>query len=1049
MNQLISWWARNPVAANLLMIGLFITGILGFMKMEREVIPDIGLGLIEVNVLWPGASPQEVEEQLVVRIEEALKDVDHITQLNSTAREGFGQVLIKAGPSADMGQFINNIKLKIDSISNFPRNIEPPVVSEVFARSELIQVAVHGEVSERNLARIAEELRNEIALLPGVSIVEVAGARREEVSIELSAQAIREYNLSISELSNAIRASSINFSSGRIRTNMGEFQLRGKNFAQNQSDFEDIIVRQGERGGIIRVGDVAKVVDGFEEDQLIGEFNGQKAVLIKVLSSEKTDIVKISQSVNKWLVEAKKRQPEGVNLTLWWDSSEIYKDRMSTLGNSAFYGLLLVFVVLFLSLRPKIALWVTLGIATAYAGSFALLPANDVSINILSTFAFLLVLGIVVDDAIVIGESIHDQSDSDGSGNVENAILGTQLVAKPVLYAVLTTMIVFMPWFFLSGQDAQITRHISIVIVLALAFSIIEAFFILPAHLSQLEPIDSNNSLVRIQRRISQSIVDFANNQYRRLLQTVVRNNLLTLSIFTTLFIISIGFLTSGWVKFSFLPAIESDRITVSINLVNGTPEYRALDVLNQVKRAQKQLVLAVEAGQGKDAQLVQNWYSSLNGSKINVILKLVTPGNRSMSAKEASAQLRQFIGNIPDAQEVLVSYNNNNAPGLEYAVSHSDLDVLKTAVNELKNKLNSYQDLEDVRDNLQSSATEELHFRLLPGAERMGLNLSNILQEVRSAYYGEEVQRIARNGKDVKVMVRYPLDDRNSLESLANFRFLTKDNKEVPLNAVTQIEYRPGVKSIERRERQRTALISAEVNGDAMTEIQSDLQKVFLPEWLAKYPGLSLGEVGSAESQKAFITEILGLYAIAFFLMYALISVAFRSYTKPLVVMVAIPFGFMGAVYGHYLYGVPMALFSYFGIGAAAGVVVNDNLVLLDYINRLQEKGALAREAVIEASVKRFRPIVLTSVTTFVGLIPMMADRSVQAQFLQPAVVSLAFGVLVAAAVTLLLVPAIYVIGPDLRSALTKTSGKFRSDQSRPIDNATVMNEVTNVSNN
>lgn len=1027
MNGLIAWWARNPVAANLLMIGIVITGFLGFMNIEREAFPVIKANNVEVIVAWPGAAPQEVEEQIIVRVEEALTDLDNIDRIFASANEGSAYIWVRALGPVDMGAFVGNIKRRVDAISSLPRDIERPIVREQIYRDQSMRIGLYGDIGERQLTRLAEDLRDEVAMLPGISIVELFGTRREEVSVELSEEALRRYGLSFDEVARAIGATSVNISSGRVRTESGDILLRARNLANTQTEFENIILRQDIEGGILRVGDVAKVVDGFEEEDILATLNGEPAVLIQVMSQEHMDVVKASDSVHKWVEETQKRLPEGVGLTIWWDNADVYKGRMETIVSSAITGLLLVFIILILTLRPKVALWVTVGIATAYMGSLALLPSADVSLNVISTFAFLLVLGIVVDDAIVVGESIHHTAQQRG-GTVESAIMGTQLVAKPVMFAVLTTMIAFMPWLFLSGEDVQITRHISIVIILSLTFSLIEAFFILPAHLRTLAPEskESKYALVRkflsLQQAIAHSIIHFARTTYRRSLAFSLRHRYATVATFVGVFIISMGVFSSGWVKFSFMPEIEGDGIYINVDLPNDTPYDRALQILKQIQAAEKQLVDEVNAvaeeGQGK---LVENWYTRSRRDSVLAMVKLVPPSERELSAKDVALRLKELIGDVPDAEEITVNYTTNDSvPRLSYAISHPDMDTLLAASEALQAKLRSYDSVYYVRDDLQGSVSE-LHFTLLPGAERMGFTLREVSRQVRQAYYGEEVQRLPRENGDVRVMVRYPKAERYNLASLENFRLRTPDGSAVPLLSVVDVEVASGVKEIKRRERRRSSTVNANLITDVGRDIQKDLDENFFPEWEKQFPGVIRGAVGQAEGEARFFKEVTSLYLLAFFVMYWLLAVAFGSYVQPLIIMTAIPFGYMGAVYGHLIFGLSMALFSYFGIAAAAGVVVNDNLVLMDYVNRAREQGMNALDAVLEAGAERFRPILLTTVTTFVGLIPMMAERSIQAQFLHPAVISLAFGVLVALAVTLYLVPSLYCIGEEIREGFAK----------------------------
>jgi multidrug efflux pump subunit AcrB len=1017
MGGIVSWWARNTVAANLAMVGIWISGILAFFTLEREVFPTFPINWVEVSVVWRGAAPQEIEEQIIIRIEESVADLDSVQRIRAIALEGVGQVFIETDPRVDIAKFINEVKLRVDSISTLPSDIEPPRVREILTRNELIRVAVSGSADERTLKRVAERARDEIALLPGASIVELFGARAEEVSIEVSEESLRRYGLTFDEVVRAIRNTSVNLSSGNVRTQTGDIQLRARNLADTREDFEKIVVRQTPDGATIRIGDVATVTDGFEDVNLLATLNGEPAVLVQVMTQEKMNVVKTSESVQKWLEKPKDWLPDGVELTMWFDSSKIYFDRMGTISRSAVMGLLLVFLVLIATLRPKVAVWVTVGIATAFAGAFIFLPSNDVSLNMLSLFAFLLVIGIVVDDAIIVGESIHRQVEQGGQG-VDAAILGTQLVLKPVIFAVFTTIIAFAPWLFLSGAQVQVTRHISIIVICALAFSLLEALLILPAHLSNLKERTKKGRFARFQSTIADGLVHFAQTYYRPLVRWAVYKRYLTTSIFIAVFLLSIGLIQGNRVGLAFFPEVEDEQIVVQVTLPEGMPYSRALEILEQLQKAEKQLEEEVNARakkEGGSGELIANWYTRARDGSVLAIVQLAPPEVRDLSAKEAAERLRELIGEIPDAEEIVLNYTiNQRDPGLQFSVNAPDLDILQLAVDALKAKLDEYDSVYNVTDSLRRS-TDEIQLVLKPGAEQLGLTLADISRQLRQAYYGQEVQRLPREGNDVRVMVRYPREARRSLDSLQDFRLRTADGRQVPLSAVADIEFAPGLKRIDRRERQRSAVVSAEVTGDTSKQIMKDLNESFFPDWMREFPGVSRGAIGVAEAEQQFMQEVSSLYLVALLTMYALLAIAFRSYWLPLLIMTAIPFGFMGAVFGHYFYGMSIVLFSYFGIGAAAGVVVNDNLVLVDYVNRLRDQGMGALDALVEAGVTRFRPILLTSVTTFVGLVPMMAEQSTQAKFLQPMVTALAYGVAFATFVTLLFVPALYGIGVDM----------------------------------
>ena len=1028
MERIIAWWASNPVAANLLMFGILLAGLLGFLAMEREAFPVFKPHQVVIEVVWPGAAPQEVEEQIVMRIEAALSGLESVYRYYSTATENFARIEVHTLPSQNMDSFLNDVKNAVDAVNSLPRDIENPKVRRVEYRQEMMRVAVHGHIGEKALTQLAQDMRDEIAQLPYISLLELFGSRREEVTIELSADAMRQYGLGFAEVAAAIRASSINLSTGQIRTETGDVRLRARNLADSEDEFSRIVIRQSQGGASVRVGDVARVIDGFEDEEILATMNGEPAVLLQVLSTDNMQVVKSSDAVRAWMATRKLDLPEGVSLSLWFDTADIYKSRMNTITASAFVGLLLVFLVLILSLRPVVALWVTVGIAVSFMGAFALLPMNDVSLNIMSTFAFLLVLGIVVDDAIVVGESIHQHSHT--HGGLAAAVEGASVVSKPVIFAVLTTMVAFAPFFFLSTEEAQVTRQFSIVITLALLVSLVEAFLILPAHLAHLQHREKLGRLARWQKRIEESIVHFANTTYRRWVERCVRYRYVTVSAFAMAFILSLGLYSSGWVKFGFMPEVENEIIYLNVTLPTGTPYARALAVLDQLQEAELKLIKEVgerAIDEGGSGQLIEGWYTRSRRDSVIAIIKLAPPEIRDLSAKEAATRLRELVGEIPDADEIEVNYTmNNSTPQVNYALRHGDMEVLRAAAAEVQARLYSYDGTFYVRDSMRGES-DELHIQLLPGAEKLGVTLAQVSQQVRQAYFGEEVQRLPRENGDVRVMVRYPSALRHSLDSLNQFYIRTLEGREIPLLSLAEIEVATGVQNIDRRDGERVVWVTADVTGDLMSDINTDMKDNFLPQIEKKYPGIKIGVSGNAESEELFMSELVSLFGIALFVMYALIAVAFRSYWLPLLVMTAIPFGFMGAVYGHWLFGVSMAMFSYFGIGAAAGVVVNDNLVLVDYVGRLRQQGQNALEAVVTAGVARFRPILLTSVTTFVGLMPIMAERSTDAQFLKPAVLSLAFGVLFALFVSLLMVPALYCVGDDLRALLQGLKQRVR----------------------
>jgi multidrug efflux pump subunit AcrB len=1017
---IIGWWARNSVAANLLMIVALLGGIFGYLQLNREVYPTIPVNGASISVAWPGASPQEIEEQIVVRIEQALADLEGVDTITSTAREGNGTINIIGLPSVDIGEFIDNIKLKVDSVSNLPQSSYRPVVQPWINQDQVIGFAVHGFVDRRDLQHIAREIRDDVAQLPGSSLVNVWATLDEEVSVELSEDNLQRYNLSFDEVVRAIRASSLNASAGRVRTELGEVSLTSRQQANSQSDFEDIIIRQTAAGGTLRVRDVAHVTDGFVDANLAATFDGEPMALIVVLTTPGIDVVDVSQSVRDYIDSKQLELPDGVSLSLWWDNSTAYNARMSIILNSALSGGLLVLIVLFLFLRPLVAFWVTAGIFVAFGGAFLLLPMLGVTLNMLSLFAFLLVIGIVVDDAIVVGENIHDRVERGESG-LTASIVGTQMVIKPVIFAVITTVMMFMPFMLLTGPMVQFTKQIALVVIAALAFSLIESLLILPAHLAHMKPQKTTGffgPLIKLQRAIAESMVWFARAIYRPMVKFSIRNRYATLITFFGIFIISIVLMMTNRVGSVFMPQIESETIQVNIQLAEGTPWSRTELVRQQLDEAQDEALHYYRDMFPDEGDMILSRSTIASDGRVRAWITLAEPEVRPglLSTSEVALKIREFLGPIPDAEEVsLDSTFNDGGDEVDFAISHPDLNVLRAAADDLKTQLRSYDTLYDVVDSLQTS-TEELQFSLRPDAQSLGLTLQDVTRQVRQAFYGEEAQRNPREGQDVRVMVRLEEGARRSLDTLRELRIRTSDGREVPLAAVADVTFAPGLNRINRRNGMRTVTVRAQLSDPAARgDITTSLDEEFWTGWEARFPGINRDEIGQSEGQAKFMSELAGLLGMALVAMYILLAVAFRSYTQPLLIMIAIPFALTGAIFGHYMFGIPIALFSYFGVGAAAGVVINDNLVLMDFVNRLRADGVGAFQALVDAGVQRFRPILLTSVTTFLGILPMMSARSTQAEFLKPMVVALGFAVVFALFLTLLLVPALYAIGVDV----------------------------------
>lgn len=1014
MKNIIKWWASNPVAANLLMLICFIGGIVSYVQIERELEPYVEFPGAWTYVAWPGASPQDVEEQIIVRMEEALSEVQGVNRMWAFAGEGGGRVTVVGKNGVDEAVLMADVKRAIDSINAFPPAAEEPQINVFRNQEEIIRLAVSGDdtVSERELKRFAEKTRREVALLGYVPSVGLFGVRGEEVSIEVSEDVLRQYGLTISEVAQAVRGTSVNASSGTVRTDIGNMQLRTRNQADSQADFENIVVRQDAGGAVIRVKDVATVIDGFEQVNLLATVNGKRTILVQVMSGPSMDIVKMSDNVSRYLEENTDNLPDGISITTWEDAAEQYTGRINTIAKNFFTGLLLVCLTLMLFLRPKIALWVSMGIATAFAGGLALLPLFDVSFNMISTFAFLLVIGVIVDDAIIVGEAIHFKTES-GEQGLDAAVNGTNMVVKPVIFAVLTTMIFFAPWMYLSGGTSEFTRAISLVVILALFFSLVESLLILPAHLAHLKPVDPKSRVMRFQKKIADSLMWVAESVYRPMITAALRRRYLTASLFLGLMVLTVGVVANGLVKSSFFPEGETDQIEISVELPEGTPYARTLEVLSQLQHAEEALQKEISE---TDGDLIENWYTRSRDNNVLALVKLVPPETRALTAKETAERLRDLIGEVPDAENINVNYQDgNDGPPIQYVLNAKEFVDLEAAADDLMTQLRSYEGVFNVVNDMES-ASEEVQFDLKPGASALGVTAADVARQVRQGFFGEEVQRLPRDGEDVRVYVRYPRADRESLDFLNSIRIRTADGRELPLETVADLRFEKGTNRILRRERQRAIIVSAEVVSERIEEIRKDLDDGFFTEFDQQHPNVTRGNIGRAQGEAEFQQELMTFMLIALGVAYFLIAVSFKSYFEPiLILLAAIPFCYCGMIIGHLTMGATMSLLSILGMFAAAGVAVNDNLVLLDYVHRLREQGMDGAQALIEAGTRRFRPILLTSLTTFVGLIPLLREDSLQAQWLVPIGISLAFGVLFALFVTLFFVPALYGIGADI----------------------------------
>jgi len=1023
MRALIAWFVKNPVAANLIMFIMLCAGILGYKGLEREFIPQTTFNGITISMTWPGASPRDVAEQLISRAEESVDGLDGIDYIESTANEGSGSINVRTKLGADYDKILDEIKSRVDGIQNLPPDAFRPTVTRWDARADILFLALYGEVDRLTLQRAANDLRFELTKLPGLQLTNHISKQAEQVTIEVSEENLRRYGLTFNDVSRAIGSTSVNLSAGSVETTGGNLQLRARNLANTKADFEKIIIRQSASGGVVRVSDIATVIDGFDDDKFNATYKGQPAAVFQVLSTDRMDITQSGNAIRKFKEDVNEKLPPSLNFDIWWDGSTMFDSRMSLIGGNALSGMILVLITLMLFLRPKVAIWVTVGIGAAFAGSLAIAGTLGISLNMISLFAFLLVIGIVVDDAIVVGESVYFHTENGVLGE-KAAISGANMVVKPVFFAVITTIMMFIPFLLMSGPFGSLFSQISLVVIAVLTFSLIEAFFILPAHLRHLEPIDEDktNVLSRFQRRLADSLVSFARRVFRPIVANVIRFRYITLATFVGLMIMAVSLLTAGIAPRAFFPEVDSDMIQVTMRFPEGTTFERREQARAQLDAGVEKLNANAQAdfGIASGVDLIANPGTATDARQVQGFLGLTAVDNRNnASTKIITEKLEEYVGPVPDAFRVTYGFTQGggeNGGRLFFGVNSADEEALRAAVLELKAEIETYNGVTSAWDSLESSA-REIQFNMKPGAETLGITLNDVTTQVRQAFFGLEVQRLPRNGEDVRVMVRYPTKARESIDSLQTLLIRGANGVEVPLFSVADVEFAPGVGRIQRRDRKQVNYTGARVRGtpQALAEIRKDLEDNYFPEWELRHPAVGRINVGDDELMTTFRNEITLSGVTVLFLMYVLLAIAFRSYALPLLIMVAIPFAFIGMIFGNIVTGVPFGIFSIFGFFAASGVAVNDNLVLIDYVNRLRDKGVGAYQAMLDACVARFRPILLTSVTTFVGITPILFENSAQAEFLKPMVVALAFGVLFDFFLTLILVPAMYGIGVDI----------------------------------
>ena len=1037
MKGAIAWFAGNHVAANLLMLFFIFGGLYSGLTMKVEVFPESSLDIILISVTYPGASPAEVEESMVRRIEEKVAGLAGIKRIDSTSREGYGTIKIEVMSGWSVQELLDDVKSTVDGMTTLPDEAEKPVIRDLTVRAQVINVAVYGDVPESTLKYITEKVRDDLTTLPGITLVEAFGNLPGEIHVEVSEETLRRYGLTLGAVALAIQKASLDLPAGSVKTKGGEILIRTKGRRYWASDYRDVALITRSDGSKVTLGQVAKITDGFQDLDIKTRFQGKPTNIVQVFRVADQNALTVAKTVKQYIEEIRPTLPAGVDIDFYADMSKMLKSRLELLLRNMAMGLILVSILLGVLLNLRLAFWVTLGIPISFLFGLMLLPEFDVTINMVSLFAFITVLGIVVDDAIIIGENVYRYQEA-GLPPLKAAVEGAIEVGLPVIFSVLTTIVAFWPLLLGSGMMGRIMRNMPWVVILVLLGSLIESLLILPSHLAG----GHEKAIERGRKRTNDNLVSrtlkwFISGPYARALAFCLRWRYAVVATGVTIILLSTGVYTSGWLKFTFFPNVESDVLNCTLTMPSGTPLERTIEVVQHLENSAREALGELDKQRPPDApplfqqsisltglQMDNRGRSGENGAHLaQVWIQILDGEQRSMKAKDITKAWREKIGQIPDAESVTFQSAIFHAGSpVEVHMSMDDTEQLLEAADELKADLEQIPGVFDVSDSFLPGK-EEMQLKLKPAARSLGLTLSDLAQQVRHAFYGAEALRLLRDKDEVKVMVRYPEEERRSLNYVEEMRIRLPDGTEIPFGQVAEVNMEQGYSSIERSQRLRVIKVTADVDESISNanEVRAYVEKEFLPKLKDKHLGLRYTIEGEGREQKESLADVYRGFALALFCIYALLAVPFRSFTQPFIVMFAIPFGLAGAVIGHILLGFNLSLLSLFGMVGLAGVVVNDSLVLIDAANRRRRKGMTAYEAVTAAGQIRFRAIVLTSLTTFAGLSPMMVEKSLQAQFLIPMAISLGFGVLFSTLVTLLLIPCGYIILDDIHSRINR----------------------------
>jgi multidrug efflux pump subunit AcrB len=1034
---LIAYFAKNPVAGNLLMVILLVGGLLSAIGLTAQVFPTIDPGTVSISVAYPGATPSEVEESITRRVEEAVFGIDGVERIISRASENLGSVTLELKDFVDADKVRDDAEAAVQQLVDFPpEDAEQPKIVRAETLSDVLTIVVSSEKGERELRRGAEMLEQELLALPGVSLVSLIGAKDYEIAIEISEDSLRRFDLTMSEVANTIRRSSINLSSGQIRTQSGDLLLRTNTKRTSGEAFEDIILRADPDGSVLRVSDVATIRDGFVDVDLINQFNGRESVLVKIQKSETEDVLAIADEIKTFLQGYS--PPSGIDVSVWDDQTKTLEERIGLLLRNGLLGFALVFLFLVIMLDLRLALWVAMGVPISFLGAFLFFDAFAININMISLFALIIVLGIVVDDAVVVGESIISEQEN-GKTGMKAAMDGVNAVIGPVMVGVLTTMAAFAPLLFVTGSFGQILGVVPVVVILVLAMSLIEAFLILPSHLAN----GGNWSqwpLDKMQNFVSLKIEQFRTSILAPAVARAVHYRYLTLVGGISLLVLAGSLVSTGAVRFIFFPALEANSIRATVEFPIGAPFESTQAAANRMVEAANTVNARLDGAAFESISVTIGGQTRSGGGPgggsgmtiashlASVKITLGPEPPRTQTAKELERLWRTEVGDIPGVERLsYVAEFFGGQPDLEFELAHQDSVVLEQAVTSLRASYETIDGVYEVQDS-NSIGKRQLDINLTPTGEAAGLTPTDIARQLRRNFFGEEVQRIQRGREELKVMVRYPETSRSSTADLFDARIRLADGSEAPLSSVAKVTESRSLSAINRINGLRIVSVSAQVDDAVTTPSVANtwVLEQFVPALKQQFPGLQVRQSGAGREQSNDLSALGRLTLIALLIIFALMASQLKSYTQPLIILAGVPFGAAGALVGHYLLGYNLSFISIFGIVALSGVVVNDSLVLLDRYNKLVDEGWQHAKAIVEAARLRFRAIFLTTATTALGLTPMLFETSTQAQFLIPMAVSLATGIVFASVIILFLIPALVMIREDLRPNTKKVNNHF-----------------------